>query len=190
MEEFLTDEESKVNAIEVESVENAKYLNEDKTLIVADVKFSDFKDILPYAFTKNESERSKTVSDFINNNNIEIQDYVVNIEMEREIKHSEIKNKMQNARECLTVKYDGDMFDCNSNAQNNMNSLIACAQFGLTEFNIRSANEITHTFNAEQLKDLAILMNQAVDEVYKKYWNLKNEISLANTKSDLNKIKW
>ena len=42
MEEFLTDEESKINAVDVESVENAKYLNEDKTLIVADVKFSDF----------------------------------------------------------------------------------------------------------------------------------------------------
>lgn len=190
MEEFLTDEESKVNAIEVESVENVKYLNDDKTLIVADVKFSYFKDVLPYAFTKNESERSEAVFDFINNNNIVIQDYVVDIEMEREIKHSEIKQKMQETRENLTVSYDSDMFDCNSNAQNNMNSLIASAQFGLTEFNIRSANEITHTFNAEQLKDLAILMNHAVDDVYKKYWNLKNEISLANTKSDLSKIQW
>ena len=190
MEEFLTDEETKVNAIEVESVENAKYLNKDKTLIVADVKFSDFKDILPYAFTKNESERSEAVFDFINNNNIGIQDYVVDIEIEREIKHSEIKQKMQETRENLTVSYDSDMFNCNSNAQNNMNSLITGAHFGLTEFNIRSANEITHTFNAEQLKDLAILMNFAVDDVYKKYWNLKNEISLANTKSDLSKIQW
>jgi hypothetical protein len=110
--------------------------------------------------------------------------------MEREIKHSEIKQKMQETRENLTVSYDNDMFDCNSNAQNNMNSLITGAQFGLTEFNIRSVNEITHTFNAEQLKDLAILMNRAVDNVYKKYWNLKNEISLANTKSDLSKIQW
>jgi hypothetical protein len=76
MEEFITDEESKVNAIEVESVENVKYLNDDKTLIVADVKFSDFKDVLPYAFTKNESERSEAVFDFINNNNIGIQDPV------------------------------------------------------------------------------------------------------------------
>jgi hypothetical protein len=33
-------------------------------------------------------------------------------------------------------------------------------------------------------------MNHAVDDVYKKYWNLKNEISLANTKSDLSKIQW
>ena len=190
MEEFLTNEESKVNAIDVESVENAKYLNDDKTLIVADVKFSDFNDVLPYAFTKNESERSEAVFDFINNNNIEIQDYVVDIEMERGIKHSEIKHKMQETIKNLTVTYDGDMFDCNSNAQNNMNSLIAGAQFGLTEFNIRSANEITRTFNAEQLKDLAILMNQAVNGVYKKYWNLKNEIRLANTKSDLSKIQW
>ena len=190
MEEFITDEESKVNAIEVERVENAKYLNADKTLIVADVKFSDFKDVLPYAFTKNESERSEAVFDFINNNNIEIQDYVVDIEMEREIKHSEIKQKMQETRENLTVSYDSDMFDCNTNAQNNMNSLITSAQFGITEFSIRSANEITHTFNAEQLKDLAILMNHAVDDVYKKYWDLKNEIRLANTKSDLSKIQW
>src|SRR5574344_1450812 len=185
MEEFLSDEESKVNAIEVESVENVKYLNDDKTLIVADVKFSDFKDVLPYAFTKNESERSEAVFDFINNNNIGIQDYVVDIEMEREI-----KKKMQETRENLTVSYDNDMFDCNSNAQNNMNSLITGAQFGLTEFNIRSVNEITHTFNTDQLKDLAILMNHAVDDIYKKYWNLKNEIRLANTKSDLSKISW
>ena len=90
MEEFLTDEESKVNVINVESVENAKYLNEDKTLVVADVKFSDFKDVLPYAFTKNENERSEAVFDFINNNNIEIQDYVVDIEDVRNAKLSEI----------------------------------------------------------------------------------------------------
>ena len=108
MEEFVTDEESKVNAIDVEtieveeskvnaidveSVENAKYLNEDKTLVVADVKFSDFNDVLPYAFTKNENERAEAVFDFINNNDIEIQDYVapvVDIEDVRNAKLSEI----------------------------------------------------------------------------------------------------
>ena len=93
MEEFLIDEEAKVNTIDVESVENAKYLNEDKTLVVADVKFSDFNDVLPYAFTKNENERAEAVFDFINSNSIEIQDYVVpvvDIEDVRNAKLSEI----------------------------------------------------------------------------------------------------
>ena len=113
MEEFITDEESKVKAIEVESVENVKYLNDDKTLIVADVKFSDFKDVLPYAFTKNESDRSEAVFDFINNNNIEIQDYeVTDDEMKVQIINA-VQERLDN--EAKTKGYDNG-FACASYA--------------------------------------------------------------------------
>ena len=119
MEEFITDEESKVNAIVVESVENVKYLNDDKTLIVADVKFSDFQDVLPYAFTKNESERSEAVFDFINNNNIGIQDYVVDIEGVKVAIINAVQAKLDKA--CRAKGYDNG-FACASYATSSVPS--------------------------------------------------------------------
>ena len=162
MEEFLTYEESKVNAIVVESVENVKYLNDDKTLIVADVKFSDFKDVLPYAFTKNENERSETVFDFINNNNIEIQDYVIDIEDVRNAKLFEISRIADSFEQskCEGMYIDSSLgfrINADRRSQQNIEGLIKVLGDNKTMFKLYD-NE----FRELDINDLNILIVECI----------------------------
>lgn len=66
----------------------------------------------------------------------------------KEEKHTELKSIMQSKRNALTCHYDGDEFDCNTNAQNNINSLLLFAETMKddTTVSIRSSNEATHNF--------------------------------------------
>lgn len=108
----------------------------------------------------------------------------------KEEKHAELKSIMQSKRNALTCEYGDDVFDCNEQAQSNMTSLMGFANLGMTEFSIRSTNERTHTFNNEQLVELAMLMSKTVNALYSEYWNLKNALYECETKEEIDKIKW
>ena len=191
MEEFITDEESKVNAIEVESVENVKYLNDDKTLIVADVKFSDFKDVLPYSYElDNLDERANIVNDYLVLHSINIQSFKVNLDELKKSKHEQLKLEMISEKNNALVEYDNDKFNANNSAQDNMNALLNYATIGKNTFEIRSANEVTHIFNSDQLRELAVAMFTAIDNIYCRYWLLKDELKAAGTKDEILKISW
>ena len=191
MEEFITDEESKVKTIEVESVENVKYLNDDKTLIVADVKFSDFKDVLPYSYElDNLDERANIVNDYLVLHSINIQSFKVNLDELKKSKHEQLKLEMISEKNNALVEYDNDKFNANNSAQDNMNALLNYATIGKNTFEIRSVNEVTHIFNSDQLRELAVAMFTAIDNIYCRYWLLKDELKAAETEDEVLKISW
>ena len=112
------------------------------------------------------------------------------LEAFKEEKHAELKSIMQAKRNSLTCEYAADVFDCNEQAQSNMTSLMGFTKLGMTEFSIRSVNEHTHTFNSAQLVELAILMSNAVNELYNEYWDLKNGLYECKTKEEIDAIRW
>lgn len=112
------------------------------------------------------------------------------LETLKEEKHSQLKSIMQSKRNALTCEYDDDVFDCNEQAQSNMTSLMGFADLGMTEFSIRSTTEVTHTFNNEQLVELAMLMSKTVNDLYSEYWNLKNALYECKTKEEIDAIRW
>ena len=120
----------------------------------------------------------------------DIKSYVVDIETLKTAKHAELKSIMQAKRKALTCDYAADVFDCDELAQANMTSLMSFANLGMTEFYIRSTNERTHTFTAEQLVELATIMSKTVNALYSEYWQYKNALYECKTKEEIDKIEW
>ena len=123
---------------------------------------------------------------------VDVKPYVVDIEALKTAKHSELKAQMVAKRDALTCHYDGDDFDCNTNAQNNINSLLLFAETMKDDatVSIRSSNEATHNFTKVQLNELSALMVQAVNTLYAQYWELKDALSKATTAEEVNAIAW
>lgn len=123
---------------------------------------------------------------------VDVKPYVVDLEALKTAKHSELKAQMVAKRDALTCHYDGDEFDCNTNAQNNINSLILFTETSKTDaiVSIRSSNETTHVFNKEQLHELSSLMVKAVNDLYTEYWVLKDNLSKAKCEEDVKSINW
>ena len=123
---------------------------------------------------------------------VDVKPYVVDIEALKTAKHSELKAQMVAKRNVLTCHYDGDEFDCNTNAQNNINSLLLFAETMKDDatVNIRSSNEATHNFTKAQLNELSALMVQAVNTLYAQYWELKDALAKATTAEEVNAIAW
>ena len=105
-------------------------------------------------------------------------------------KHNQLYSTMSSKRNSLTVAYDNDKFDANETAQNNMNALLKSFELGTETVNIRSTNEITHTFAKEQCNELALLMIQTVNSLYEKYWQLKDALYKCSTKEEVDTIIW
>lgn len=123
---------------------------------------------------------------------IDVKPYVVDIEALKTAKHTELKAQMVTKRDALTCYYDGDEFDCNTNAQNNINSLLLFAETMKDDatVSIRSSNEATHNFTKVQLNELSALMVQAVNTLYAQYWELKDALAKATTAVEVNAIAW
>ena len=112
------------------------------------------------------------------------------LETFKQEKHAELKSIMQSKRNALTCEYADDVFDCNEQAQANMTSLMGFANLGMKEFSIRSTNERTHTFTAEQLVELATIMSKTVNALYSEYWQYKNALYECKTKEEIDKLAW
>ena len=123
---------------------------------------------------------------------VDVKPYVVDIEALKTAKHTELKAQMVAKRNVLTCHYDGDEFDCNTNAQNNINSLLLFAETMKDDatVSIRSSNEATHNFTKVQLNELSALMVQAVNTLYAQYWELKDALAKATTAVEVNAIAW
>lgn len=123
---------------------------------------------------------------------VDVKPYVVDLEALKTAKHAELNAQMVAKRDALTCHYDGDEFDCNTNAQNNINSLLLFAETMKDDatVSIRSSNEATHNFTKVQLNELSALMVQAVNTLYAQYWELKDALSKATTAEEVNAIAW
>ena len=115
---------------------------------------------------------------------------VLTLKEEIKKKHAELKLIMQAKRNALTCEYANDVFDSNEQAQANMTSLMGFANLGMKEFSIRSTNERTHTFTAEQLVELATIMSKTINNLYSEYWQYKNALYECKTKEEIDKLKW
>ena len=108
----------------------------------------------------------------------------------REEKHAELKRIMQIRRNAIQVKFDGDTFDANESAQENMIVLLKAFDLGAPAVQIRSATEVTHTFDKDTCQQLSLAMLQAVQALYAEYWELKNRLATCETAAEVEAITW
>ena len=105
-------------------------------------------------------------------------------------KHAELKSIMQTRRNAIQVEFDGDTFDANESAQENMIVLLKAFDLGAPAVQIRSATEVTHTFDKDTCQQLSLAMLQAVQALYAEYWELKNRLAACETIAEVEAITW
>ena len=108
----------------------------------------------------------------------------------KEEKHAELKSIMQARRNAIQVEFDGDTFDANESAQENMIVLLKAFDLGVPEVRVRSAAEVTHTFDKDTCQQLSLVMLQAVQALYAEYWKLKNRLAACETIAEVEAIAW
>ena len=108
----------------------------------------------------------------------------------REEKHAELKSIMQTRRNAIQVEFGGDTFDANESAQENMIVLLKAFDLGAPAVQIRSATEVTHTFDKDTCQQLSLVMLQAVQALYAEYWELKNRLAACETIAEVEAITW
>lgn len=105
-------------------------------------------------------------------------------------KHAELKRIMQTRRNAIQVEFDGDTFDANESAQENMIVLLKAFDLGAPAVQIRSATEVTRTFDKDTCQQLSLVMLQAVQALYAEYWELKNRLAACETVAEVEAITW
>ena len=108
----------------------------------------------------------------------------------KEEKHAELKSIMQARRNAIQVEFDGDTFDANESAQENMIVLLKAFDLGAPAVQIRSATEVTHTVDKDTCQQLSLVMLQAVQALYAEYWELKNRLAACETIAEAEAITW
>ena len=108
----------------------------------------------------------------------------------KEEKHAELKSIMQTRRNAIQVEFGGDTFDANESAQENMIVLLKAFDLGAPAVQIRSATEVTHTFDKDTCQQLSLVMLQAVQALYAEYWELKNRLAACETVAEVEAIAW
>ena len=100
----------------------------------------------------------------------------------KEEKHAELKSIMQTRRNAIQVEFDGDTFDANESAQENMIVLLKAFDLGAPAVQIRSAKDTC--------QQLSLVMLQAVQALYAEYWELKNRLAACETIAEVEAITW
>ena len=108
----------------------------------------------------------------------------------KEEKHAELKSIMQARRNAIRVEFNGDTFDANESAQENMIVLLKAFDLGVPAVQIRSATEVTHTFDKDTCQQLSLVMLQAVQALYAEYWELKNQLAACETAAEVEAVTW
>ena len=108
----------------------------------------------------------------------------------KEEKHAELKRIMQTRRNAIQVEFGGGTFDANESAQENMIVLLKAFDLGAPAVQIRSATEVTHTFDKDTCQQLSLVMLQAVQALYAEYWELKNRLAACETVAEVEAIAW
>ena len=108
----------------------------------------------------------------------------------KEQKHAELKSIMQTHRNAIQVEFGGDTFDANESAQENMIVLLKAFDLGVPAVRVRSATEVTHTFDKDTCQQLSLVMLQAVQALYAEYWELKNRLAACETVAEVEAITW
>ena len=112
------------------------------------------------------------------------------VQTAKDEKHAELKSIMQTRRNAIQVEFGGDTFDANESAQENMIVLLKAFDLGAPAVQIRSATEVTHTFDKDTCQQLSLVMLQAVQALYAEYWELKNRLAACETIAEVEAITW
>ena len=108
----------------------------------------------------------------------------------QEQKHAKLKSIMQTRRNAIQVEFGGDTFDANESAQENMIVLLKAFDLGAPAVQIRSATEVTHSFDKDTCQQLSLVMLQAVQSLYAEYWELKNRLAACETVAEVEAVTW
>lgn len=187
--DFQELQETQIEETKIE-VRNAQKIKDG--FLSVEVKGLYGNDFCQYIFDPKTEQNEKLLEAL---KGVDVKPYVVDIEALKTAKHAELKAQMGVKRNTLTCYYDGDdgdEFDCNTDAQNNINSLLLFAETMKDDatVSIRSSNETTHNFTKAQLNELSALMVQAVNTLYAQYWELKDALAKATTAEEVNAIAW
>ena len=179
-------QETQIEETKIE-VQNAQEIKDG--FLSVEVKGLYGNDFCQYIFDPKTEQNEKLLEAL---KGVDVKPYVVDIEALKTAKHAELKAQMGVKRNTLTCYYYGDEFDCNTDAQNNINSLLLFAETMKDDatVSIRSSNEATHNFTKVQLNELSALMVQAVNTLYAQYWELKDALAKATTAEEVNAIAW
>lgn len=186
IQDFQELQETQIEETKIE-VRNAQEIKDG--FLSIEVKGLYGNDFCQYIFDPKTEQNEKLLEAL---KGVDVKPYVVDLEALKTAKHSELNAQMAAKRNVLTCHYDGDEFDCNTNAQNNINSLLLFAETMKDDatVGIRSSNEATHNFTKVQLNELSALMVQAVNTLYAQYWELKDALAKATTAEEANAIAW
>ena len=186
IQDFQDFQETQIEETKIE-VRNAQEIKDG--FLSIEVKGLYGNDFCQYIFDPKTEQNEKLLEAL---KGVDVKPYVVDLEALKTAKHAELKAQMVAKRDALTCHYDGDEFDCNTDAQNNMNSLLLFAETMKDDatVSIRSSNEATHNFTKAQLNKLSALMVQAVNTLDAQYWELKDALSKATTAEEVNAIAW
>ena len=68
--------------------------------------------------------------------------------------------------------------------------LLKAFDLGAPAVRVRSATEVTHTFDKDTCQQLSLVMLQAVQALYAEYWELKNRLAACETIAEVEAITW
>ena len=109
-----------------------------------------------------------------------------------------VVNELQplNAQSPMVVSHSGKVTFFN---ELNEDVRFSILKFGISEdvilssspaVQIRSATEVTHTFDKDTCQQLSLVMLQAVQTLYAEYWELKNRLAACETVAEVEAITW
>lgn len=129
-----------------------------------------------------------TLEDIKNIANMEKLSDLLSVDEYKEVIHKVLKFTMKKNRQNITVEFDNDVFDANESAQDNMMVLLKSFDMGAETAYVRSTSETTHAFSRVECNRLAGLMLSAVQNLYSKYWSLKDNLAACTTYEELEKF--
>lgn len=106
-------------------------------------------------------------------------------------KNSQINMWRDHAKKNEGANYKDDIFDIDETSQNNLTSLIMMCQLKPdTIVTYRSKTNNNHNFNCQELVELGLAVNNKIQEIYQKSWDLKEQVKIAENKEELGAIVW
>lgn len=111
----------------------------------------------------------------------------------QELKKQEINQWRAVDLQSMTVSHNGNMFDADKTARENMTSVVSAIQAGIPvpdPLNWRTADNITVQLSHNDIVTISGLMLDKVQLTYEKSWLLKNQVDQTVDQAGLDVIEW
>lgn len=111
----------------------------------------------------------------------------------QELTKSEINRWREEALQSLKVNYDGNTFDADKRARDNITGIVSAINTGVPvpdPVNWRTADNITVALTHTDLTAISGLMLSSVQSIYEHSWDLKGQADSSIDQADLDSIQW